>query len=134
MTLLQLITFIKTKIFCITSFLKLYADQAIYTLIGVNWNTFQGHKSEDWIKHLLKLLFHFHDTLETKQITELQSYISSYHSINQKILSIGNFVMFFRNTVRCKSGYEWYFNKPFCRNLQDQDMNKTKRFGVCECY
>ena len=33
-----------------------------------------------------------------------------------------------------KSGYEWYMNKPLCRNLQNIDRNDTGEFGVCKCY
>ena len=48
-----------------------YANEALYALIMPNLHTFQVHKSEDWIKPGSKLLFHFLDILETKQITEL---------------------------------------------------------------
>ena len=39
----------------------------------------------------------------------------------------------FRNKMRCNSGYEWYINKPFCKFLHYIALNKTGKFGVCEC-
>ena len=64
-----------------------YANEALYALIMPNLHTFQVHKSEDWIMPGSKLLFPFLDILETKQITEGILDISSYHSVNHKIVS-----------------------------------------------
>ncbi len=32
--------------------------------------------------------------------------------------------------LQCKSGHEWYMNKPVCRNPHNIDRNKTGQFGV----
>ena len=64
-------------------------------------------------------MFHFLDILETKQITGGILDISSYHSINQKILSDIkkkiNFAIFLG--IKCDVNQAMNINKPFCKNL-----------------
>ena len=94
---------------------------------------FWDDKSEDRIKRGSKLFFHFLYILETKENTEGILDISNYHSINQKILSTPHFRHVFRYRIWCKSGYEWYINNPLCKSLQNIVLNKTGKFGACEC-
>ena len=80
---------------------------------------------------------HFLDILETKQIIEGILEISSYDSINQKILSTGIkktiFSMFLGIKCDINQAVNDISTNPSVKNLQDIDMNKTGKFGVCGC-